>query len=219
MIRTPELIEVLAGELKPVRRLRPPAFRASCWLMVGGAVVALLVVGQGLRADLPALLGQTSFSVVLAATLATAICAALAAFNVAVPGRSRLWALLPVPPLVLWIASIGNQCLTHWVRYDAGGMAVGDTARCFATLALTSLPLMLLMLLMLRRTGPVRQVGPILAGGLAVASMAATAMNLVHQLDASAMILLWNFGTGAVVVIASALFSRQSLARSSSLHG
>ena len=35
-------------------------------------------------------------------------------------------------------------------------------------------------------------------GALAVAAIAATALALVHDLDATVMILLWNFGTAAV---------------------
>lgn len=217
MIRTPDLVELLVSELKPVRRLRSPVFRAISWVLVAGAVVILLGIGQGVRGDLSARLGETAFAVGIAATVATAVCAAVAAFALAVPGRSRLWALLPLPPLLTWISAVGHQCLTHWIRYDAGGMAMGETARCFATLALTSLPLWLLMLLMLRRSRPVREAPPMLAGSLAVAAMAATAMGLLHQLDASVMILLWNFGTGAAIVIASALSSRVVLGRNMSL--
>ena len=211
MIRTTELIDVLAGELKPVRRLRPPLFRAACWGFVAAAIVVLLTISQGVRADLGQRLGDASFVVALAGSAATAVCAAAAAFALAVPGRSRLWALLPLPPLLLWIAAIGRQCLTHWVRYEGGAMLMGDTARCFATVILTSLPLWLLMLLMLRRSGAVRRVLPMLAGSLAVAATAGAAMNLLHALDASAMILLWNFGTGGIIVLLSAFFSRPLL--------
>jgi len=208
MIRTPELIDVLAGELKPVRRLRSPVFRAACWALVAAGVVILLAVSQGVRADLAQRLSDSSFALALGGAAATAICAAAAAFALAVPGRSRLWALLPAPPLLLWLAAVGRQCLTHWVRYDAGAMMMGDTARCFATVVLTSLPLWLLMLLMLRRSGAVRRVLPTLAGSLAVAATAGVAMDLLHALDASAMILLWNFGTGTAIMLIAALFGR-----------
>lgn len=214
MIRTPELVELLASDLKPVRRLLQPSARAACWALFAAAVVLLLAIGQGIRADLAERMGETSFALGIAATLATAACGAVAAFALAVPGRSRWWAALPVPPLLIWISAIGHQCLTDWVEYDARGMAMGETARCFATLALSSLPLWLLMLLMLRRTRAMLPLGSMLAGSLAVAAMAATAMTMVHQLDASAIILLWNFGAGVLIVGASALFSRPMLGRS-----
>ena len=207
MTGTPELIELLAGELKPVRRLRPPLVRGLCWIFVAVLVVALLAVSQGVRGDLAERLGDSSFALAMIGSAATAICAATAAFALAVPGRSRAWALLPLPPLGLWVASIGRQCLTHWVRYDGGAMAIGDTARCFATVVLTSLPLWLLMVLMQRRSGSLSRAMPMLAGSLAVAAMAGSAMNLLHQLDASVMIVLWNFGSGAAILVASAIFA------------
>jgi hypothetical protein len=214
MIRTPELIDVLTGELKPVRRLRSPAYRAMCWGIVAGVIVVLLGISQGLRADLAQRVVDVSFTLALAGSAATAVCAATAAFALAVPGRSRLWVLLPLPPLLLWIAAIGRQCLTRWVSYDGGAMMMGDTARCFATVILASLPLWLLMLLMLRRSGAVHRVLPILAGSLAVAATAGVAMDLLHALDASVMILLWNFGSGGVIVLISTLLSQPLLKRS-----
>jgi hypothetical protein len=215
MTRTPELINLLADELKPVRRLRSPWFRAMSWGMVAAVIMALLAISQGVRADLFQRISDVSFTVALGASAATAVFAAAAAFALAVPGRSRLWALLPLPALLLWISAIGHQCLTRWVSYDAGAMMMGETIRCFATVVLTSLPLWLLMLLMLRRSGAVRRVLPLLAGSLAVAGAAGGAMNMLHTLDASAMILFWNFGIGAIIVVASALFSQPLLKRSS----
>ena len=47
MIATPDLIESLAANMKPVRRLRPPVTRAACWLLLAAMVVALLAVSQG----------------------------------------------------------------------------------------------------------------------------------------------------------------------------
>lgn len=214
MIRTPDLIDILAEELKPVRRLRSPGFRAMCWGIVAAAIVVLLAISQGVRADLAQRLGDASFTVALAGSAATAVLGAGAAFALAVPGRSRLWALLPLPALLMWISAIGQQCLAHWVSYDADAMMMGDTVRCFATVVLTSLPLWLLMLLMLRRSGAVRRVLPMLAGSLAVSAAAGVAMNVLHALDASAMILVWNFGTGAAIVLVSALFSQPLLKRS-----
>ena len=164
MTRTPELIELLAGELTPVRRLRSPVFRGTCWVLVAVLIVSLLAVSQGVRTDLPARLADPSFAAALLGPVATAVCAAIAAFAMSIPGRSRIWMLLPAPPLMLWVAGVGRQCLSHWVRYDAGTMAMGDTARCLATVVLTSLPLWLLMLLMLRRSGLLGRVWPMLAG-------------------------------------------------------
>jgi hypothetical protein len=212
MIATLELIDLLARRLEPVHRLRPPVVRAGCWLLVAMTVLALLAISQGLRPDLAQCWREISFTTSLAASFATGLFAVVAAFMLVVPGRSRLWLLLPVPPLLLWLSTVGYQCLTNWVRVDPTGMSMGETTRCFATLILASLPLWLLMLQMLRRARPIQAGPPMLAGSLAVAATTAVAMNLIHQFDATAMILLWNFGGGAIIVGVSALLSRPMLA-------
>ena len=51
-----------------------------------------------------------------------------------------------------------------------------------------------------------------LTGSLAVAAMSATAMSLFHSLDASAMILMWNLGTAAVIVSLGSSLGRRLVA-------
>ena len=74
----------------------------------------------------------------------------LPSFRVSLPEASAGWLLLPVPALVLWLSSIGYGCLTDWVRIGPDGMRMGEAVRCFATLLLTSVPLSVAMLVMLR---------------------------------------------------------------------
>ena len=108
--------------------------------------------------------------------------------------------LLPAPALVLWLSTIGYQCLTNWVSLEPNGIHLGETAQCFATLVLTSLPLSLAMLVMLRYAAPLRPIAVTLTGSLAVAAISATALSLFHELDATVMILMWNLGTAALFV-------------------
>ena len=46
-------------------------------------------------------------------------------------------------------------------------------------------------------------------GGLAVPAITATALSLVHDHDASVMILVWNLGTAALITGAGCLFGRR----------
>ncbi len=200
MITTPELIESLVAGAKPVRRPRPPVLRALGWLAFAAAIVGLLAVSHGLRQDIGARLQQPLFVMSLSGCVLTAILAAVAAFILSLPDRSRLWLLLPVPGLALWISTIGYQCLTDWVRVQPEGLRLGEAADCFATLALTSVPLWLAMLLMLRYVALLRSAGAAISASLAVAAVAASALSLFHPLDASAMILLWNLGTAAIFI-------------------
>ncbi len=200
MITTPDLIESLVAGAKPVRRLRPPATRAALWLLFAAAIVSVLAVSHGLRPDLGARLGQPLFVTGLAASLLTGVLAAVAAFLVSLPDRSRLWLLLPAPALALWVSTISYECLTAWVSIRPDGVSLGEAADCFATLVLTSIPLWLAMLLMLRHAALLFSAAVAAAGSLAVAALAATALSLFHGLDASAMILMWNLGAAALLV-------------------
>jgi hypothetical protein len=209
VITTPDLIESLVAGAKPVRRLRPPAARAALWLLFAAAIVSLLAVSHGLRPDLGARLGQPLFVTGLAASLLTGVLAAVAAFIVSLPDRSRLWLLLPAPALALWISTISYGCLTGWVSIRPDGVALGVAADCFATLVLTSVPLWLAMLLMLRHVALLRSAAAAVAASLAVAAIASTALALFHDLDASVMVLMWNLGTAALLIgLGSAFWER-----------
>lgn len=209
MITTPDLIRSLAADMTPVRRLRPPLTRAACWLLLAALVVALLAIGQGVRPDLAERLRDPVFAVSIVASLLTGFLAAIAAFMVSLPDRSRLWLLLPVPTLIGWLTNVGYQCLTHWVTFDPSGVTLGETARCFATLVLTSLPLSLAMLLMLRYAAPLDPMTVTLMGSLAVAAITATALSLFHALDATIMILMWNIGAAVVIVGLGSILNRK----------
>ncbi|HYU68513.1 MAG TPA: NrsF family protein [Burkholderiales bacterium] len=209
MITTPDLIESLVADAKPVRRLRPPAARAALWLLFALAIVSLLAVSHGLRPDLGARLGQPLFVTGLAASLLTGALAAVAAFIVSLPDRSRLWLLLPAPALALWVSTIGYGCLTGWVGIRPDSVTLGEAADCFATLVFTSVPLWLAMLLMLRHVALLRSATAAVAASLAVAAIASTALALFHDLDASVMTLMWNLGTAALLVgLGSAFWER-----------
>ena len=199
MTTTPDLIDLLAANLTPVRRLRPPMARAATWLALAAVIVALLAIAQGLRPDIATRLRQSGFVMSLGGALMTGVLATIAAFMLSLPDRSRLWIVLPAPPLALWLSSIGYQCLTDWVSLQPGGITLGETARCFATLVLTSLPLSLALLLMLRYAAPLRPTSVIFTGSLAVAAITAVALSLFHGADATAMILMWNLGTAGFV--------------------
>jgi hypothetical protein len=49
-------------------------------------------------------------------------------------------------------------------------------------------------------------------GGLAIAAMTSFALSLIHDLDATIMILLWNLGTAAVIAGLAGIFGRPTLA-------
>lgn len=211
MITTPDLINSLAANAAPVRRLRPPLTRAALWILVAVAVLVLLAVSQGIRTDILQRLHDPIFVIGIAAALLTGILATISAFMISLPDRSRLWPILPVPAFILWLSTIGYQCLTDWVGLTPEGITPGETARCLATLVLTSLPLSLVLGLMLRHAAPLRPMATALTGSLAVAAMTATALSLFHEIDATVMILVWNVGAAALFVGLGALVGPRML--------
>lgn len=209
MIATPDLIESLVADAQPVKRLRPPLARAAAWLLFAGAIVALLAASHGLRPDLGVRLSQGSFVTGIAASALTGILAAVAAFMLSLPDRSRLWLLLPAPALAVWVSTIGYGCLTGWIEIGADGVRLGDAVDCFATLVLISAPLSLAILVMLRYTALLEPARVAVMGGLAVSAIAATALSLFHSLDATIMVLMWNLGIAALFVGLASVLGRK----------
>jgi len=209
MTSTPDLIDSLVADAQPVRRLRPPAMRALCWLLFAALVLVLVAVGHGVRPDLMLKLRQPVFFAGVLAALTTGVLAAMASFMVSIPGRSRRWLLLPAPALAAWISTMAYGCLTDWVSIGPDGLSLGETARCFATLAVTSVPLSLLMLIMLRHVARLAPAPVAMTGSLAVAAMTAVALSLFHPLDATVLILLWNFGVAALFLAFSGLYGKR----------
>jgi hypothetical protein len=206
LITTPDLINALAADATPVRPLRPPLARAVAWLTFAVVLLVLLAVAKGLRPDLAERLQQPVFAAGIVAAIATGILAAVAAFMVSLPDRSRLWLLLPAPSLLVWVSTIGYGCLTNWLSVGPEGLRFGETIRCFATLLLTSVPLSLAMLMMVRHAALLRPTAVIMTGSLSVAAITATALSLFHNLDATVMILIWNLGTSVLIIALACAF-------------
>jgi hypothetical protein len=209
MVTTPELIDRLSASARPVRRLRPPLLRTALWLLLAGLVLLVLAVVHGARTDLVLRLHEPRFAAGLAGSLLTGILAAIAAFFLSLPDRSRLWLLLPAPALALWVVTIGYGCMTDWVGIGPDGVRLGSTLECFATLMIASLPLSAALLVMLRHTARLHPTMVGVMGGLATAGIAATALSVFHEIDATVMVLIWNLGAAALIVALGGILGRR----------
>jgi hypothetical protein len=212
MITTPDLIAALAADAKPVRRLLPPFARAGGWLAFAALLLALLAIVHGPRPDLAEYLRRPVFVVGTLAALVTGVSAAVSCFLLSLPDRSRLWVLLPAPSLAVWASTIGYGCLTDWVLIGPDGLLIGEAFRCFVTLVLTSVPLSLTMIVMLRYATMLRPILVTMTGSLSVAAITATALSIFHSIDASVMILTWNLGTAALIVALGGVLGPRLLA-------
>ena len=212
------LIERLVAEAEPVQRLPPPALRAAMWLFVAGAAMALAVV---LFADLAVFRERASdpkLMLELIGTLVTGILAVLAAFELSLPDRSSRWALLPLPPLALWIASSGYSCYRQWITYGPNGWGLGESAHCFRFILGASLPLGVALLLTLRRAAPLAPVSVAAMGGLGSAALAAFILQFFHPFDVTIMDLAVHLGSVGLVVAVAAAWERRASRNAGIVH-
>lgn len=212
MITTPQLIESLAGNATPVKRLRPPVQRALLWLLFAALVLVLIGIGRGMRPDLAQKAREWHFVIGIVAALSTGVLAAIGAFMVSLPDRSRLWLALPAPALAIWLAAIGHRSATAWVGLGPEGVSLADEADCLATLLLTSVPTALAMLAMLRYAAPLRPGVVSMMGGLAISAFAASGLGLFHSFEATTLVLVWNVGVAGLFVGLGGLGGRRMLA-------
>ena len=198
--RTDALISSLAFDLRPVRRLHTPPMRAAAWcaavLGLGFIMTPLAnVAAMTLRLSEAPDLRWAMFGGVV-----TAWCAAVAAFEMSVPGRSRFWALLPVPGALLWLGASGVGCLRNWVVPGVLPATLHDAMTCITFITLVSVPLSALLVWMLLRACPLWPAGITAMGGLAAAAAAASLLTLFHPHDASAVDLLMHVVAVLVVI-------------------
>jgi hypothetical protein len=142
----------------------------------------------------------------------TAITATVSAFVLAVPGRSRIWAWVPVPGALLWIGASGMGCL----RAHIPGMPVMDlhgANDCLIFIVSFSIPLSGLLIWLLRRACPLRPVLTAVLVGLASASASASLLEIIHNFDATASDLLMHALAVAVVVGLNAIMGGRLLSR------
>lgn len=204
------LIERLAAEARPVRRLRPPGQRAAQWLAAAGAVIALAI---WLFSDLHLIaqrLQHERFDWEMAGMLLTGILAVVAAFHLSLPDRSALWALLPLPPLALWLATTGYSCYRHWFT---DGWALGSSWDCLKFIVGVSVPLGGSLLYLLHRAAPLMPVRVATMAGLGVASIAAFALQFFHPFDVTFLDLGTQLAASALVVLATGAYERLTLSR------
>jgi hypothetical protein len=211
-MQTDKVIQSLAAQLQPVRRLRSPLLRALLWLAVIGAVAGLLIahaVGVGVflqRVAVPRVAVET------AATGLTAITAVIAAFELSVPGHSPRWAVLPVLPLLTWLGASGLGCLANGLGLHGAAGFSGDSSHCFAFITGVSVPLAVALFWMLRRARPIDPLPVAALGTLGVAATAAFLLQFFHPFDVTVIDLALHLAAVALVVLVGTLWRRPLLA-------
>ncbi len=205
---TSDLIRSLAADAKPVRRLRPPVLRALGWLLVSALILGTLTLWHGVSPEFMARMQEPHYLTAMLSAISTGALAAIGAFLVGLPDRSPWWAALPTPALVIWLGNLGYQCLAGWEPLPPGAVTVDGAVSCLTTLMVTSLPLSVLLVFMLRYAALFRPGPVVVLGAIAVSALTSAALAMFHPLDATAMIVGWNLGTIAIVVTVMGIASR-----------
>jgi hypothetical protein len=208
---TEQLIARLSADVRPVRRLDAPIKRALLWIGISAPYLMLVVLVMSPRPDLTVKLGDLRYLVEQGAALATAVLAAVAAFSLGVPGRPRAIALLPLPALAVWLGSLGEGCWQAWVRLDADGLALSPDWICFPAIVFAGAIPGAAMVAMMRRGAPLAPHLTVALGALAAAALGNVGLRLFHVQDASLMVLVWQFGTVALLSALAGLFGGRVL--------
>lgn len=210
-MRTDDLISALARDARPVRRLVSPWGRLSGWLVVSLSFAAANVVAMSPRADLASKLADPTFVLELSGAVGTAILAGLAALSLGVPGRPAwergLWFL----PLIVWVGTLSTGCLQSLMHIGPDGIKFAPDLVCFPYIALGASAPGLLIFWLVSRAAPMAPGRTALLAALASAALAAATLRLYHTQDASLMILVWQFGSVAVLASLGGLVGKRLL--------
>lgn len=207
MTSTPELIDQLARDAMPIKRLASP-LRRTCLFLAGViAFVGMLVLVRGVAPGSLARFSDTRVALETMATALTGGAALLAAFSLAIPGRSPLWMALPFPPLALWLGASGYGCYRNWLVYGAdGSLALGRSADCFIFILMASLPMAVALFFALRLARPLNGNAVMALGALGVAGLAAAALQLFHPFDVTVTDLALHAAAVVLVVMLATIF-------------
>lgn len=210
-MKTDDLIGRIVAEAGPVRRLPPPARRLALWLAITLPCMAAVVMIMTPRADLVEKLGDPRFLTEQLAALATALAAAFAAFSAVVPDRSRWPLLLPLVPLAVWLGSLGLDCVSILMSAGPEGLRIEWDWVCIPAIVLVGAVPAAAIVVMLRRGAPILPCTAVALGALAAAAIGNFGLRLFHAQDASVMVLVWQFGTVALLTALAACAGRHIL--------
>jgi hypothetical protein len=213
-MRTEDLINQLAANPMPVRRLRPPLLRAALWLLGVLCVAGAVILRTGAVHRLAERSLAPGFDVEWAATVLTGALAVLAAFNLSLPDRSRHWLWLPLPSLLVWVGASGFGCYRSWLVLGADqSLQLGESAHCFLFILAVSVPLAIALTIPLRRARPLDPMPVLWCAGLGVAALSAAILQFFHPFNITVMDLAAHLAAIALVVLLVGAFGRRALRR------
>ena len=205
------LIADLSSQLRPVRALPPPWRRAALWCGAVLLVASVFALFADMNALMHRLMSTPDMWLSFLGALFTAILAASAAFVTSIPGRSSLWALLPLPPLALWLSAGTAGCLRMEPPPGTVPEAPMHPMACIYFIVMVSVPLSILLMWQITRACPLRPALTASLAGLASAGAAAVILALVHPFDATYTDLLAHLVAVVLVVVGVRIAGERAL--------
>jgi hypothetical protein len=210
---TEDLVSRLACGLRPVRRLPSPLVLLGLWSVFCLAVILLAIWILGMRHDLRRdEMGRMDLLHILTAG-SVALLSGFAAFQLALPDRDRRWALLPLPAVAAWLATMGWGCVTDVARMGWAGLQLSVSLACLGFIIGLGLPMALGIMWLTRHAALLRPVPVATLGGLSAAAFASIGLTLVHQLNVTIMVLVWHGLAVTAVAAAGALIGPRLMRR------
>lgn len=193
-METNQLIQQLADGAQPVRRLPAPWRRAALWLAISLPYAAAIVLLRSMHVTAADPLADWQFLIEESAIVLTALTAAIAAFCSVVPGHGRAILMLPLVPLAVWLATLGDACAQEWLRLGADSLKLRIDWDCLPPAAMIGVLPAIAIVVMLRRGAPLHPRATTALAALAVAALVNVVLRIYHVGDVSIMVLVWHFG-------------------------
>ena len=201
-MKTEDLIQRLAAELRPVQPLAPPWQRAAIWLAcAAGYVFVILLVSWFRRGALSGVSADAAYVGQQLALIAIAVLAANSAFASVVPGapRGRRWT--PLLPAGILVATLAWGILRDLDQGGVLGLGRETDWPCVASIALGGAILWTTAASMLRRGAPLSPLSSSLLAGLAATSLANVEACTTRSHAFGVTVLLWHGVTSTLVML------------------
>lgn len=194
---TNALIDRLAREAQPVKPLASPWLRASVLLAGVVGAMAIYAVFGGHVGKTIVHMSNAPFAAELAGALLAGVGAIVAAVILSVPGRSRSWALLPLPGVALWLLGGGVACYRQVAELGYVPTSLFASSDCFTFIVTIGVPTAIVSYFVLRRSLSLDTVRVAALAGLGAALLAAALLQFIHAHGTNPV----DFGTHVVAVV------------------
>jgi hypothetical protein len=210
-MKTEDLIDGLARDIQPVRRLWNPWFRATVWVAATSVYLAAMAAITSPPGRLVSGFADLRFSLEQLAAAILGLTAGAAALGIVVPGRSFRILIAPIVAATLWLAIVVAGGVQDALRYGATGIPIQTDWPCVAAIVVGGALPAVALAYMLRRGAPLTPGLTLALAALSAASLANVSACLVRPHDTSVTVLLWHGSTLLLVCTIAGWFGSRVL--------